>query len=133
MDSVVPLIPLKLDKERYLRLDIGALCNAEMDLIAHWGKDMSVYDALLHTPIRLNDLAILVLHGLRHADPTLSLPEVKGMLNHAAMPDVLEAVTLAWTKANQTALGAEEGVTAAADPQPVVSTGESSGPSPGSN
>jgi hypothetical protein len=94
---------------------------------------MSIYAALLESPIRLNDLAIILLHGLRHADPTLSLPEVKGMMNHASMPSVLEAVTLAWTKANQTAEPSAEGDTTAADPQPAVLTGDTSGPLSTSN
>ena len=124
--SIVPLVPLDLDKRRYLRLDINALCQAELDLSAFWQKDMSVYDALLHTPVRLNDLAILVLHGLRHADPTLSLPEVKGMLNHSTVPVILQAVTDAWTKATQPAEPAD-GDPAPADPPSTVSTGASSG------
>jgi hypothetical protein len=129
MDSIVPLVPLKLDKERFLRLDISALCNAERDLTEFWGKKTSIYSALLENPIALNDLSIIVLHGLRHADPTLSLPEVKGMLNHASVADVLSAVTDAWTKATQTAEPTPEG-DAASDPQTAISTGDSSGPSP---
>ena len=124
--SVVPLVPLMLDKQRYLRLDINALCQAELDLAAFWQKDMSVYDALLQNPIRLNDLAILVLHGLRHADPTLSLPEVKGMLNHSTVPTILQAVTDAWTKATAAA-DPVEGDIAPADPPGTASTGGSSG------
>jgi hypothetical protein len=124
--SVVPLVPLDLDKRRYLRLDINALCLAEVDLCAFWQKEMSVYDALLQTPIRLNDLAILVLHGLRHADPTLSLPEVKGMLNHSTVPVILQAVTDAWTKATQAAEPAQ-GDPSPADPPGAASTGDTSG------
>jgi len=132
MDSIVPLVPIALDKMRYLRLDIAAMCNAEMDMGALWGKEMSIYGALLENPIRLNNLCIIVLHGLRHADPTLSLPEVKGMLNHANIADVIGAVTEAWTKANRVVEPATEG-DAASDPPRTVSTGVSSGPSPTSN
>ena len=101
--SIVPLIPLALDKPRHLRLDIAALCNAERDLSDFWGKKTSVYACLLEVPISVNDLSIIVLHGLRHEDPTLSLPEVKGMLNHSTIPVVFQAVTDAWTKATQAA------------------------------
>src|SRR5262245_9297020 len=128
--SIVPLVPLMLDKQRFLRLDIAALSNAELDLSALWGKDMSVYAALLENPIRLNDLAIILLHGLRHADPTLSLPEVKGMMNHTQIADILGAVTDAWTKTNRQAEPTPEGETTPADPPPDVSTGVSSGPLP---
>ena len=126
--SVVPLVPLALDKPRHLRLDIAALCNAERDLSDFWGKDLSVYAALLEVPIRVNDLCIIVLHGLRHEDPTLSLPEVRGMLNHSTIPVVFQAVTDAWTKATQ---AAEPGGTAeeaaVSDPLSTSLTGASSG------
>src|SRR5678815_1148881 len=95
--SIVPLVPLMLDKQRHLRLDIAALCNAERDLSEFWDKKTSVYAVLLDVPIGINDLSILVLHGLRHEDPTLSLPEVRGMLNHTTIPVVFQAVTDAWT------------------------------------
>jgi len=129
--SIVPLIPLTLDKPRHLRLDIAALCNAERDLSDFWGKKTSVYAVLLDVPIGINDLSILVLHGLRHEDPTLSLGEVKGMLNHTTIPVVFQAVTDAWTKATQ---AAEPGTGAPVpvDPQSTVSTGASSGPMPAS-
>src|SRR5262245_45188353 len=128
--SIVPLVPLTLDKERFLRLDIAAMCNAEMELTQFWGKKTSIYSALLENPISLNDLAIIVLHGLRQADPTLSLPEVKGMLNHVPIAEVIGAVTDAWTKANQTAEPPPEGDAALVDPQTVSLIGGSSGPLP---
>ena len=125
-NSIVPLIPLVLDKPRFLRLDIAALCNAERDLSDFWGKKTSVYACLLEVPISVNDLSIIVLHGLRHEDPTLSLPEVKGMLNHSTIPVVFQAVTDAWTKATAAAEpGAAE--VAPADPLSTSSTGASSG------
>jgi hypothetical protein len=127
--SVVPLVPLMLDRQRHLRLDIAALCNAERDLSDFWGKKTSVYAVLLEVPIGINDLSILVLHGLRHEDPTLSLPEVRGMLNHTTIPVVFQAVTDAWTKATQAA-EPSTGDTTPADPQPALSTGGSSGPMP---
>ena len=125
-NSVVPLVPIRLDRERFLRLDIAALCNAERDLSDFWGKKTSVYACLLEVPISVNDLSIIVLHGLRHEDPTLSLPEVKGMLNHSTIPVVFQAVTDAWTKATQ---AAEPGAAEAdpADPLSTSSTGASSG------
>ena len=127
--SIVPLIPLALDKPRHLRLDIAALCNAERDLSDFWGKKTSVYACLLEVPISVNDLSILVLHGLRHEDPTLSLPEVRGMLNHSTIPVIYQAVTDAWTKATQAAEAAP-GEAAPADPPSTSSTGASSGPTP---
>lgn len=128
--SIVPLVPIDLDKRRFLRLDIAALCNAERDLSDFWGKKMSVYACLLEVPISVNDLSIIVLHGLRHEDPTLSLPEVKGMLNHSTIPVVFQAVTDAWTKATQAADPSSAGDPSPADPSPTFSTGASSGPMP---
>lgn len=127
--SIVPLIPLALDKPRHLRLDIAALCQAERDLSDFWGKKTSVYSVLLDVPIGINDLSILVLHGLRHEDPTLSLPEVRGMLNHSSIPVIFQAVTDAWTKATQ---AAEPGTgdPSPADPPRIPSTGDSSGRMP---
>ena len=127
--SIVPLVPLLLDKPRHLRLDIAALCNAERDLSDFWGKKTSVYACLLEVPISVNDLSIIVLHGLRHEDPTLSLPEVKGMLNHSTIPVVFQAVTDAWTKATQAAdPSSSAGEADPADPLSTSSTGASSGP-----
>ena len=126
--SIVPLIPLALDKPRFLRLDIAALCNAERDLSDFWGKKTSVYACLLEVPISVNDLSIIVLHGLRHEDPTLSLGEVKGMLNHSTIPVIYQAVTDAWTKATQAAELSSAGEDAPADPLSTSSTGGSSGP-----
>ena len=125
--SIVPLIPIQLDKLRHLRLDIAALCHAERDLSDFWGKKMSVYACLIDVPIGINDLSILVLHGLRHEDPTLSLGEVKGMLNHSTIPVVYQAITDAWTKATRSA---DERDSAAndVDPPRLASTGERSGP-----
>ena len=124
--SIVPLVPLALDKPRHLRLDIAALCQAERDLSDFWGKKTSVYACLLEVPISVNDLSIIVLHGLRHEDPTLSLPEVKGMLNHSTIPVVFQAVTDAWTKATRAAEPRAAEVDPA-DPLSTSSTGASSG------
>jgi hypothetical protein len=129
--SVVPLIPITLDKPRHLRLDIAALCNAERDLSDFWGKKTSVYAVLLDVPIGINDLSILVLHGLRHEDPTLSLGEVKGMLNHTTIPVVFQAVTDAWTRSTQAAEPGT-GETTPTDPQTGPPIGASSGPMPAS-
>jgi hypothetical protein len=125
--SIVPLIPIMLDRQRSLRLDVAALCNAERDLSDFWGKKTSVYAVLLEVPISINDLSILVLHGLRHDDQTLSLPEVKGMLNHSSIVEVYEAITMAWTKATQAAIRGEEGAESPVDP-PRPLTGGNSGP-----
>jgi hypothetical protein len=128
--SLVPLVPIILDKPRHLRLDISALCNAERDLSEFWGKKTSVYAVLLDMPMGINDLSILVLHGLRHEDPTLSLPEVRGMLNHSSIPVIFQAVTDAWTKATQSAEPLPAGVPVPVDPPSVTLTGVTSGPTP---
>jgi hypothetical protein len=129
---IVPLVPIDLDRRRYLRLDISALCQAERDLSDFWGKKTSVYAVLLDMPMGINDLSIIVMHGLRHDDPTLSLPEVKGMLNHTTIATVIQAVTDAWTKATPSAEPSEEGESLPTDPPPALSTGVNSGLTAGS-
>jgi hypothetical protein len=129
---IVPLIPVDLDRRRYLRLDVAALCLAERDLSDFWGKKTSVYAVLLDMPMGINDLSIIVMHGLRHDDPTLSLPEVKGMLNHSTISTVIQAVTDAWTKATPSAEPSEEGESLPMDPPPALSTGVNSGLTAGS-
>jgi len=131
MDSIVPLIPLTLDRERHLRLDNRALRSAELDLSVLWGKDISVYAALTNVPLRLNDIGVLLFHALRHEDPRLTQEEVWGLMDHAPIADIMTALTGAWTWAARAAnpvAGDPD-----ADPPTAGSTGLGSGPMAAAN
>jgi hypothetical protein len=132
MESVVPGVPITLDRVRHLRLDIQALIRAERDMSDLWGKKTSVYGVLLDVPIGINDLCILVHRGLQWEDPTLNFPQVQELLNRATMTTIFQAVTDAWTKATRAAESSATEEVAPADPWPTLSTGGSSGPMPAS-
>jgi hypothetical protein len=130
MDSVVPSIPLMLDRERHLRLNARALRNAERDLSDLWGQSISVYAALTMTPLRINDISILLLHALRHEDPRLTHEEVLDLMDLAPMLDIMSAITEAWTWTARSAN--PEAPAPDADPTPA-SIGHASGPLAASN
>jgi hypothetical protein len=46
MSSVVPLIPITLDKPRHLRLDNRALFHAEVELSRIWNKKQNILSIL---------------------------------------------------------------------------------------
>jgi len=124
-------VPLVLDKPRTILLDIEALCEAEDALSLLYGRDISVYEVLTHNPPRLNDLCVVVHHGLLHEDASLTLKDVKQLMNYASFPTILQAVTNAW--AGQTASAEAQELTTLPDPPPDGPTGDGSGPLPVSN
>ena len=126
MDSIVPLVPVKLDKERHLRFDARAMRFAEMDLCQVWGKDISIYAALTNVPLRINDIGIMLYWALKHEDARLTQDEVWSLMDHAPIADIMTALTNAWTWAARSA----NPVTgdASEDPPEDGSTGQSSGP-----
>jgi hypothetical protein len=126
MDSVVPLIPITLDKERHLRFDARAMAGAEYALSEFWGKSMSIYAALTEIPLRINDIAIMLYYALRHEDPRLTPDAVWALMDQAPIADIMGALTDAWTWASRAAnpvTGDPE-----ADPPLSASTGRGSGP-----
>ena len=126
MDSIVPLIPLRLDRERHLRLDARAMRNAEIDLGVLWGKDMSIYAALTNVPLRINDIGVLLYWALKHEDPRLTQDEVWALMDHAPIADIMSALTDAWTWAARAANPVAEDPEA--DPPTDASIGQGSGP-----
>jgi hypothetical protein len=126
MDSVVPLIPLMLDKERHLRLNASAMRSAELDLSRLWDKDISIYAALTTVPLRINDIGVLLYWALRHEDPRLTQEEVWTLMDHAPIAVIMQALTDAWTwaarAANPVAGDPDE------DPPTAASIGQGSGP-----
>ena len=96
MPSVIPLIPIDLDKPRSLRFDHAAVITAERELTQFWGRDYTFFEALqklldfLSTgalgKLSMANLGILVWQGCRHDDPHLTLAQVQ-----AAMPHIGDA------------------------------------------
>jgi hypothetical protein len=130
MDSVVPSIPLRLDRERHLRLNTTALQGAERDLSALWGKTISIYAVLMETPMRLNDISVLLFHALRHEDPRLTQEEVCALMDLAPMLTIMNAINDAWAWTVRSAN--PEAPTPDADPT-LPSIGHASGPLAASN
>jgi hypothetical protein len=129
MPSIIPSIPIDLDRRRYLRLTNWAKCQAERALCDYWGKEMSLYDALMRQPMRANDLAIMFWQALLADDPSLTLHEAVDLMDYATPDVVMDAVVKAWNTSTpaETTAGQE---TNGADPfgsASGVSTGLSSG------
>ena len=115
-ESVVPSIPLTLDKPRHLRLDNRALFRCERELVQIWGTKTSMLSILMDLGnIRLNDLAVMLWVGLLHEDPTLTLEETQDLMDFSKLSDILGAILQAWNAA-----------TLPADPQ-AVPEGEGDG------
>ena len=126
MDSVVPLIPITLDKVRHLRFDARAMAGAERALGEFWGTSLSIYAALTNIPLRVNDIAIMLLYALRHEDPRLTQEEVFRLMDCVPIADIMTALTEAWTWAARAAnpvAGDPD-----ADPPTAALTGHGSGP-----
>jgi len=96
MPSIIPSIPIDLDRRRHLRLTNWAKCQAERAICDYWGKELSLYDALMRSPMRANDLAIMFWQALTHEDPGLTLHEATDLMDYARPEAILEAVVQAW-------------------------------------
>jgi hypothetical protein len=129
MPSIIPSIPIDLDRRRYLRLTNWAKCQAERALCDYWGKEMSLYDALIRSPMRANDLAIMFWQALLEDDPSLTLHEATNLMDYATTEVVMNAVVQAWNISTPADTPAEQG-SHGADPfgsASGVSTGLPSG------
>jgi hypothetical protein len=125
MPSVVPLIPITLDKPRHLRLDNRALFRSERELSLLWQKKVSVLNVFVDIGnISLNDLAVLLWVGLIHEDPTLTLEQTQDLMELSRLPDILRAILQAW---NAATLPAEPQPSGQGDDGPLVSNGLDSG------
>ena len=90
MPSVVPLIPIMLDKERHLYFDHAAIMGVEAPLTQLWGREYNFYAAmrsLAHAceigdpgALSLNNVSILLWQGCRREDPQLTLAQVQDAL-----------------------------------------------------
>ena len=135
MPSVVPLIPITLDRPRHVRLGNPAIFQAELELSKLWGKRCSLFNVLAND-LGLNDLSIILWQGLLHEDPRLTLAYVQEhVMDMAKLTDIIEAVLQAWNAATAPAVPgvALNGEVVDTDPLPDGSTGKVSGLSAVSN
>lgn len=131
MPSLVPLIPITLDKPRALRLDNQALLLAERELSKLWERKLNILQVLLDAEtLGLNDLCVLLWAGLRHEDPDLSLAQVQEAVSIQDYIPLLQALFSAWNSATAPADGAPEGTPV---PLAPASPGSATGVLPGSS
>jgi len=132
MPSIVPLIPLILDRPRHLRLSNAAIFQAERELSQLWGKRCSLFQVLAND-LGLNDLSVILWQALLHEDPRLTLATVQNeLIDMAKLPDIITAVLDAWNAATAPAVpvAAGNGEVVDTDPLPSGSPGTAFGPSP---
>jgi hypothetical protein len=130
MPSVVPLIPLILDRERHLRMTNRALLHAERALCTFWGQKRNILAVLMDgSTLTLNDIAIVLHQGLLWEDPTLTLEDVQDLMTLDKVQACLEAITRAWNVATEPAEPQAGGATSD-DPLPMGSPGHDSGRMP---
>jgi hypothetical protein len=100
MPSLVPLIPITLDKPRSLRLDNRALLLAEREISRVWDRKANILQVLLDVQsLSLNDLCVLVWCGCLHEDPTLTLEQVQDAVSLPEYATLLKAVYDSWNEA----------------------------------
>lgn len=134
-ESIVPPVPLDLDRRRHLRFGKRAVFRAEKALCDFWGKRTNILTVLFDAAgLTLNDIAILLWQGLLHEDPTLTLEQVQGMVTVENVTTIVEALYRSWNDASQDAADATEALNGT-DPLAMAmpSPGASSGPSLVSN
>jgi hypothetical protein len=132
--SIIPSVPLELDKRRYLRFSNWARCQAERAICDFWQDDrLSVYEVLTRNPIRANDIAIIFWEALKEGeeDPSITLREAMNLMDYAPLADLLDAVLKSWNIATPQETPPADS-TGAPDPfdraTTSASTGQPSGP-----
>ena len=132
MPSIVPLIPITLDRRRVLRLNNAAIFQAEIELSKLWGKRCSLFNVLAND-LGLNDLSVILWQALLYEDPRLTLDDVQNeLMDMAKLPDIIEAVLAAWNAATAPAVpdSSVNGEATETDPLPDRSPGTISGHTP---
>ncbi|HEX6827138.1 MAG TPA: hypothetical protein VF077_12545 [Nitrospiraceae bacterium] len=139
MPSVVPLIPITLDRLRHIRFDRRAVFTAELELTRLWGVPSTFYSAMLTlmnscaageiSGLNLNTLSILTWQGLLHESPELSLEQTQDMLpfqDVVRMFELAASLLNAWNVATVAPAGTPQEANGTADPLAPL-TGSSSG------
>jgi hypothetical protein len=126
MASLVPTVPVMLDTERQLKIDMEVVSDTEIELGRIYGHKVHLLQ-MLFDPVNLSitDVGILLWCGLRKQDPSLTRHEVFACLSLEHLPVVMTAIYEAWNLANQHAQQAIVG--ASAPPFVPPSPGSASG------
>lgn len=109
MPSVVPGIPLMLDRERHLRLDNAAMLLAERELSRLWDRKISLFSVLASADgLGLNDLSVLLFAALLHEDPSLTLLKTQDLMDMQRLPEMINAILAAWNAATMPVVTSQE-------------------------
>jgi hypothetical protein len=128
MPSVVEPVPLRLDRERFLRLDNAGMLFAERELSRLWEKKISLFSVLASPDgLGLNDLSVLLFAALVQDDPSLTLLRVQDLMDMTRLGEMITAVLEAWNRATMPAQPQAE---APDSPLASTSTGPDSGVTP---
>jgi hypothetical protein len=140
--SIVPLIPVELDKTRHLLFRKRDVRHAEVVFEQELGKPRTFFTALMQlmevlrsgdpTALSTNNITVLYWLGLRHEDPTLTLDDVEDLLPLNTPGELIALVVKlfeAWQA--QSPPPAAEAEVASPEP-PLPSTGPAIGPLPAS-
>ena len=102
MPSLIPGIPIDLDRPRTVRLDNRAIFTCELELSKLWGKKLSFYTVLSdRETLGVNDLSVMLWQGLRHEDAALTLAEVQEFLPLWKLPSIVTVLFQAWNAATE--------------------------------
>lgn len=124
-NSVVPLVPIELDRPRTLRLDLNAMVRFEEQT----GRDL-LNDGGINLR-RMRELHVLLWACLLHEDPSLTLDQVGAMIHLGNMQYVAEQVAKVWA-ASMPEAQREPKKAQRQGASPSSATGSPSGPSDGS-
>jgi len=93
-DKMNPVVTIILDKERHLKLTLGAMLAFEEVT----GKDLRDKEAIesLLTKTTLKEVRALLWACLRHEDQTLTLERVGDIVEHIDLNKVMRAIYDAW-------------------------------------
>lgn len=89
-----PIIPIMLDKERHLLLNL----NAMVDFEEATGKNMLQQKTL--DDLSAKDLRALLWGCLKHEDKELTIEQVGGMIHAGNMEEISASLTKAWELAS---------------------------------
>jgi hypothetical protein len=129
MPSFVPSVPITLDKERQLKMDMEVASQAELELGKIYGTRVNLLHFLQEQQsLGITDVAVILWCGLRKADPTLTLSDTLALITLENFGMVVMAIFEAWNLASQPARGEVSGVVNG--PFLAPSPGSDSGVSP---
>jgi hypothetical protein len=125
-----PTIPIMLDRERHLRMDLWAGFQAEHKLAELYGKkpeDVSILADFGNDRLTMTHVLVLLWAALRHEEPTLTLEQVGHLAQLSDLVRVRDAVIEAWNADYAGQANGQPAPAAAADAPLADSTGVTSG------